>query len=379
MYIKNINIQNFRNYEHLNIDFHRGINIIYGKNGQGKTNLLESIYVLGLTKSHRSFIDNDLIKKDAIYSKIVGKLKNSSLPTTLEIIINKKSKQLFIDETKIMRNSDYVSKMNVIIFYPDDLELIKGSPQERRRYLNLEISQLDSTYLILLNEFNKLLKMRNDYLKKMSNNEKYDINYFEIINNLYVEKALMIYKARLKFVERINDYCENIFLKIAELEKFHIEYNPQISFEKYSIEELKKIYLEKLKNILPAELKLKNSLIGPHRDDFNFFIDNINIKKYGSQGQQRMAVLATKLSEIEIFKKYKNTTPILLLDDVFSELDFKKKNNLLKYIKKNIQTIITTTDLSNIDKKIIYSSKLIEIDDGKIKKIVEVKEHEKHK
>ncbi len=377
MYIKNIKISKFRNYDTLELEFNKGINIIYGKNGQGKTNLLESIYVLGLTKSHRVFIDNDLIKRDSISSKISGQIKKNSLPTKLEIILNKKEKKLFIDNNKINRSNEYISNMNVIIFYPDDLELIKGSPNIRRRYLNLEISQLDSSFIVILNDFNRILKIRNEYLKKMKNNELIDENYFEIINNIYIEKAALIYKMRYKYIDRINQYCNAIFEKLSGIENFYLVYKPVIELESYELENIKNKLRKKLNDMLPIELRMKNTIIGPHRDDFIFYIDNCDLKKYGSQGQIRMAVLSIKLSEIELLKKYKKTTPILLLDDVFSELDYKKKNNLLKYIKKSIQTVITTTDLSLIDKKIIDKSKLIEIENGKINKIVEVKNNDK--
>ncbi len=377
MYINNIKISKFRNYDTLDINFNKEINIIYGKNGQGKTNLLESIYVLGMTKSHRSFIDNDLIKDNNLAAKISGQLINKNIPTKLEIIINKKEKKLFIDKDKISRNSDYISNMNVIIFYPDDLDLIKGSPNIRRRYLNLEISQLDSTYIIIFNDFNKILKIRNEYLKKINNNENYDQNYFNIINDIYIEKASLIYKMRYKYIEKINDYCTKVYNKLANIDNFKLLYKPIVNFSNYDLNNIKLQLKEKLDAMLKVEIKLKNTIIGPHRDDFLFLIDDIDLKKYGSQGQQRMAVLSIKLSEIEILKKYKQTTPILLLDDVFSELDSKKKNNLLKYIKKSIQTIITTTDLALIDQKIINNAKLIEIQNGTIKKIREVKKNDK--
>ena len=325
MVLEKINIFQFRNYNTLELTLSPGINIIYGKNAQGKTNLLESIYVLALTKSHRSFIDNNLIKVGEPGAKIKG--------------TNQKQKKLKIDQTEIKKISDYISKMNIIIFYPEDLDLIKGSPSIRRRFLNLEISQINSNYLNLYNEYTKILKMRNDYLKKVNKGISIDHSYFEILNKYFVEKAVLIYQYRNKFINQLN--------KI----------------------------LEKMDRLQNAEMKLGSTLIGPHRDDIEFYIEDKNIKNYGSQGQQRMAVLALKLSEIELFKEKTGNIPILLLDDVFSELDENKKNNLLSYIKNEIQTIITTTDLNSIDKSILKKSKLIEIDDGKI---IKMQEEEKY-
>jgi DNA replication and repair protein RecF len=368
MYLKDIKITNFRNYDNLSISFEKGINIIYGNNGQGKTNLLESLYVLGMTKSHRSYIDNNLIKNNKTSFKIIGNLYEDKIKTKLEITFNGNDKLLKIDSNQIKKIGDYVSKMNIIIFFPDDLSLIKGSPSERRRFLNSEISQLYGEYLNIVNEYNKLLKMRNDYLKSYSFNE----TYFNIITDYLIEKAVIIYKMRKKFVNRLNENIGNIYENLSGIKDFKVIYKTSFKIENddrnYLKEELKKIF----KKNLEREKKNKITLIGPHRDELEFLINDENIKNIGSQGQQRMAILAIKLAEIGIIKQYKGSSPILLLDDVFSELDRKKKNNLLKYINNEIQTIITTTDLNNISKKIRDESKLIEIENGTIKKITEV-------
>ena len=362
MFIKSIYLNKFRNYDQLKIDFKNGINIIVGENGQGKTNLLESIYVLGLTKSHRSFIDNNLVKEGENKSIIQGIIEKENISTKYEIEIGN-SKILKIDNDKIKKITDYISNINIIIFYPDDLEIIKGSPNLRRRYINLEISQLCSNYMTILNDYNKLLKMRNDYLK----NNYIDDNYLNIITNYLIEKATQIILMRKKFIDRLNEIIPKIYEDISELSNFSIKYKCCIKVDEYN----EKNIVEKLKNISEelknTEIKYKTTLFGPHKDDIEFYLNNYNLKLYGSQGQQRMAILSLKLAEIEIFKKYKNTLPILLLDDVFSELDDKKKNNLLNYINENIQTIITTTDINNINNDIVKKSNIIEIFNGNIK------------
>lgn len=362
MFIKSIYLNKFRNYDQLKIDFKNGINIIVGENGQGKTNLLESIYVLGLTKSHRSFIDNNLVKEGENKSIIQGLIEKENISTKYEIEIGN-SKILKIDNDKIKKITDYISNINIIIFYPDDLEIIKGSPNLRRRYINLEISQLCSNYMTILNDYNKLLKMRNDYLK----NNYIDNNYLNIITNYLIEKATQIILMRKKFIDRLNEIIPKIYEDISELSNFSIKYKCCIKIDEYN----EKNIVEKLKNISEeiknTEIKYKTTLFGPHKDDIEFYLNNYNLKLYGSQGQQRMAILSLKLAEIEIFKKYKNTLPILLLDDVFSELDDKKKNNLLNYINENIQTIITTTDINNINNDIVKKSNIIEIFNGNIK------------
>ena len=372
MYIKKLKLHNFRNYKSLNVSLTKGINIIYGENAQGKTNLLESIYVLGLTKSHRSFIDNNLINNKEDYLTIEGIINNNKIDNKLNIYIDNKNKILKFNNNTIKKVSDYISLMNIIIFYPDDLELIKGSPINRRKYINLELSQLYSNYFILVNEYSKILKLRNEYLKKIKKKISIDKNYIEILTGYLIDKAIMIYKMRFKFINKINEYCEKIFKDIMNLEGFNIKYKPSIEIDLKNTN-LKEYLKEEYNKKLDYDIKLCSTSIGPHKDDIEFFLGDKNLKFFGSQGQQRVAVLALKLAEIEIFKKYKDTTPILLLDDIFSELDDKKKNNLLKYISKNIQTIITTTDLNNLDVKLIKKSKLFNINNGNIIKIKEVK------
>lgn len=371
MVIKSIKLENFRNYDHLEIDFSEGINIIYGNNAQGKTNLLESIYVLALTKSHRSFIDQNLLKEGAEFSRIEGIIKKDNMETKMGISFSRGKKKCYMDMNEVKKTSDYISNMNIIIFYPEDLELIKGSPLVRRRYLNLELSQLDRNYFKILNDYNRLLKMRNDYLKRVDY-KQFNSSYFSSLTDCFIDKAVNIYFMRNRFINKINENCASIFEDISGLKGFRVEYCSGFDLENYSKEELKDVLNKKFEENRDVEFRVHSTVLGPHKDDLIFYIDQLNIKNYGSQGQQRMAVLAMKLSELKIFEKYCLTSPILLLDDVFSELDDLKKNNLLSYINKNIQTIITTTELTNIDSDILANSKKIEIECGHIKNIVEV-------
>ena len=221
MYLEKLLLQNFRNYSSLNIKLNPHVNIIYGNNAQGKTNLLESIYVLGLTKSHLLQLDNHLITTGKEFYKIKGIVKKNKIKTTYEVNCNLNKKILKIDGQEIKKISDYINNsLNIIIFYPEDLEIIKGSPNIRRNFLNLELSQLSNNYLKILNEFNKLLKIRNEYLKKMGKNQSYDKTYFNIITNYFVDKSLIIYKMRKKFVEKLNENCGKIFLKLLNYQIF---------------------------------------------------------------------------------------------------------------------------------------------------------------
>lgn len=366
MFLKSVDISNFRNYSNLSLQFGSNINIIYGDNAQGKTNLLESIYFLAMTKSHRSFIDDNLIKKGEKISKISGKVCNNDFDSELKIVLSSSTKKMFIDDNLIKKVSDYISKMNVIIFYPEDLELIKGGPIIRRHYINLELSQLYSNYIDIFSDYKKLIKIKNNYLKDVRNGKKFDSSYFSVLNDYIIKKSISIYIMRKKFIDKINIYSSDIYFNLSGMNGFYIKYKSNICMDDCNKDRIRYEMEEQSQLLLNDELKMCKNLLGPNFDDFEFYIGDMNVKKYGSQGQQRMAVLALKLSEIEIFKNYLGTCPILLLDDVFSELDIEKKNNLLKYVNYSIQTIITSTDLDNFDDDIISKAKLFEIKNGNI-------------
>ena len=363
MYLKKLKIQNFRNYDFLEVDFNDGINIFYGENAQGKTNLLESIYVLGLTKSHRSFIDDNLIKSGAMTAHISGELIVNNSKNYLEIGFQNKKKKLKLNNDEIKKVGNYISNMDIIIFYPEDLGIIKGSPSERRRFLNTELSQLYNNYYNVFNDYKKLLRMRNDRLKYLNQRQIADDNYLDVITESLVEKSILIYKMRKKFISDLNIEAKNIFEKLTNISDFRIEYVSNILKDG---ELSKDIIIERLSKIRSTELKLGSTLIGPHRDDIIFEINNIDAVKFASQGQQRTAALSLKLSEIEIVKKIINDTPILLLDDVLSELDKHRQNYLLDSIC-DIQTLITCTGLDDFVNNRFFINKIMHVDKGQVK------------
>ncbi|MBR1376491.1 MAG: DNA replication/repair protein RecF [Bacilli bacterium] len=365
MYLKNIKVNNFRNYKEESINLIPNINIIYGNNAQGKTNLLESIYFLALAKSHRSLNDKDLIKNEEEGFKVEADAILNNFPKKFEIKIANNRKIYKIDSNYIKSLNEYLSNLKIIIFFPEDLEIIKSSPDVRRRYLNIQISQLNKNYFKTLNEYNKLLKIRNDILKRNLKENYFDKQYFEIITNYLIDKASYIYCIRNKYIEKINDLIGNYYEKISTFKNLKLKYITNLNVDYYEYDNNKKLLRERFDELYQAELKSGVTLIGPQKDDIEFLLDKKNLKNYGSQGQQRMAILSLKLTEIEVFTKESDDTPILLLDDVFSELDDFKKNNLLNIIDDNIQTIITTTDLKNIDNKILEKSNLIKIENGK--------------
>lgn len=360
MYIKKIEILNFRNIDHLILDFNKRVNIFIGKNAQGKTSILESIYTLAFTKSCKGFSEDELIKMNKDFFRVRGELKTGSYKKRMEISYKKNKKLLKINDYKITKNSDYISILNIIMFSPDDLDIVKKSPINRRNFLNIELCQLYNKYLSTLNEYNKVLKMRNEYIRKNYNSINY--NYLDIITDKLIDRAIVICKYRNDFINDINEYINDVFYKITKKRGLKIVYKN--SFDSLLIDDIKEIYRANYS----SDIEKGSTSYGPHRDDIEFFLDNNDLKLYGSQGLQRLAILSFKFSEINIFKREKGTYPIILLDDIFSEIDLDKRKNILKFIKNNIQFIITTTDINNISDKILSLSTIFEIKNGIVNK-----------
>jgi DNA replication and repair protein RecF len=365
MKIKNICINNFRNYEKLNMNFSDGINIFIGLNGAGKTNLLESIYVLALSRSHRAYIDKNLIKNGENFLKITGLLEKKESNKKLEVIINSKGKRVSINKIAFKKISDYISNFVVILFTPDDLELIKGSPSERRKFLNIEIGQLDNKYFYYLNDYNELIKNRNEYLKSRKC-DNYDLKYIGVLNEQIVEKAVIIYRYRFSFIKKIEENLKKIYKEIST-ENISIEYINSCEIDEYDDKKIKEILNLKLLNNLKKESLQGSTLYGPHKDDFIVYINEKSAREYGSQGQQRLLVLGIKIAELDVFKKAIGEYPVLLLDDLFSELDINKKNKIISFLDRDIQVFITSTDIKNINKKLLINSKIFNIKNEEIK------------
>ena len=363
MKINNISVYNFRNYEELHIDFNDNINIFIGNNGAGKTNILESIYVLAITKSHRAYIDKNLINNSKNIMKLIGKISTNKENKTLELLINNKGKSVSINKIVYKKISDYISNLMVILFSPDDLDLIKGNPSIRRKYINIEIGQLDNRYLYYLNEYNKLLKTRNEYLKSITI-ETVDLNYISVLNSQICDKAVIIYKYRFEFIDNLNRIISNIFSNLSD-GKLHIKYINNLDIEEYN-DCIKENLLKKLNDNLKREIFSGSTMYGPHRDDIEFYLNDNNVREYGSQGQQRLSVLCMKFAEVELFNEKRGEYPILLLDDIFSELDIFKRNSIVKYLNKGIQVFITSTDINDIDNEILSNSKIYNIENGNI-------------
>ena len=369
MKIKQIKLINFRNLENVELNFINNINIIIGGNGAGKTNILEAVYLNSLTKSFRANNDIELIKfnKDFLTIKII--IKENSYNEKVLYNIDKISKKIYLNSNKITKLSEYIGKYPVVISTPEDVLMIKTSPSNRRDVLNISICQFNKEYFKTLNEYNKLLKLRNDYLKRILVNSNSDMKYFEIITNKLIEKAIYIYIERNKYINSINSYLGSIFEHICLNKNLILKYSPNVDITEYDDENISKILQKKFKRDFNKEISLGMTISGPHRDDFNFYLDNKDMKFYSSEGQKKMAVISYKLAEMKLFQEQEDKKPIILLDDLFSELDIKNKNRLVKYIPEDLQVIITSNDLKGINKSIRDNAKIFKIKDSEVRVI----------
>lgn len=368
MKIKTLKLTNFRNYSNLEIELNPNINIFIGQNGEGKTNILESIYILALSKTNRPGLEQDLIKFQEEITKIEGIIYNEDLINKKQVTISKYQKQLFVNNKEIKKSREYIKDFSVISFTPNDLEIVKGSPNIRRNVMNIDISQLHNNYIAYLNEYNKVIKMRNEYLKRLNLNGNTDIKYLDIINEELIKKAIKIYEYRFDFIKQINELLPIIFYKITGLKHLELVFDNSIGIDLFDEDKIRKKFISKFKKSMNIELMQGMTLTGPHRDDFSFKLNGIDMKNFSSQGQQRMAVISLKISEISLFKKILGYNPVLLLDDIFSEIDIKKRNKIIKFLNNDIQTIITTTDINEIDEKLIENAQIYNVKNNKVTK-----------
>ncbi len=341
MQIQKLKLLNFRNYNKLDVSFNTNLNIIYGNNGSGKTNLVEAIYVLALSRSFKQVCDKTLIKKDSNIAKIEGSF-TEEFTNNFKVIITEEGKKVKINDNKITKISDYISKINIVLFSPNDLKIIKDTPSIRRKYLNISLSQMNVLYLKSLSDYNKLLKMRNAYLKDMLVNGNKSFDYLNIITEKLIKIGLEVYKFRYDYINKINSKISSFYDKIGGNKNLKVEYKSDYSDKTF--ESLVLFYKKNLKK----DLNFGKTTFGIHHDDLVFKLDEDDLKIFGSEGQQKNAVIAWKFSEIEIMKEEMGRTPILILDDLLSELDNSKIENILNLINESVQTFITTTDIDKI-------------------------------
>lgn len=357
MIIKSLELQNFRNYNTLQLDFDNGTNIFYGDNAQGKTNILEAIFMTATTKSHKGSKDQDIIQFGHEEAHIRSYLFKEKITRQIDMHLRKgKTKGIAIDSQRIKKAADLMGLLNVVFFSPEDLSIIKNGPAERRRFIDMELCQLDSFYLYNLNHYNKIVNQRNKLLKDLSMKPGLK-ETLSIWDSQLVSFGAKVIERREIFISQLCDIISELHAKLSGgKEKIRILYEKNVEIDDFE---------ERLKKSQEKDMILKQSTVGPHRDDIIFIVNDIDIRRFGSQGQQRTAALSLKLSEIELVKKSIKDTPVLLLDDVLSELDSNRQNYLLNSIGA-IQTIITCTGLDEFVKNRFEINKVFKVVNGMI-------------
>lgn len=358
MKIDDLKLLNFRSYSSLYLKFNDKLNIIYGMNGVGKTNIVEAIYALSLTKSFRTNNDSLMIMKDKNVTKIEANISNNKI-NNYQLILQNHDKKVKINDIKIEKISDYISNIFMILFNPDDLRIIKDSPAFRRKLLNIELSQLDRNYVLYLNGYNKILKQRNIYLKEMYINGTLSKNYLNIMTEKLVDYGKKIFEIRKKFLDKIACSISNNYLKIFGSGNLSIKYVSDFN-------ESKEYLVKKYQSNLKKDLFLGKTSMGIHRDDIDFILDDMSLKECGSEGQQKNVLIAFKLSEIDIVKEIKGYYPILIFDDLSSELDKTKINNILGMFDDKVQTFITTTSIDFFNNEILNKATIIKVDNNNV-------------
>ena len=357
MYIKSLELQNFRNYRSLSLELDQGTNILYGDNAQGKTNVLEAIYIAGTTKSHKGSKDKELIYFDEEESHIRMKVHKEIMDYQIDMHLKKnKAKGIAINGIPIKRARELFGIVNIVFFSPQDLNIIKEGPGERRKFVDFELCQLDSIYLNDLTNYNKCLNQRNKLLKDLYHQPSLK-STLDIWDEQLMYYGSRIIHRRIQFISDLNQIIYTIHKNLTgQKEEILLTYEPNINEMNYK---------EQLSKNREIDCKMKTTSVGPHRDDFCVMVNGIDIRKYGSQGQQRTAALSLKMSEIQFVKQIIKDTPVLLLDDVLSELDSNRQNYLLGSIK-DIQTIITCTGLDDFVEKQFEVNKVFQVIAGGI-------------
>ncbi len=351
--------------------FEDKVNVILGENAQGKTNVMESIYVLAMAKSHRTSNDKELIRWDEEYAKIEGRLKKRNGPLSLQLVISKKGKKAKTNHLEQQKLSQYVGNMNIVMFAPEDLNLVKGSPQIRRRFIDMEIGQVSPVYLYDLSQYHKILYQRNHYLKQLQTKKQHDKTMLDVLTIQLIEVASRIVVKRYEFLELLQKWADPIHHGISRgLETLKIEYKPSVDVsETTELSKMIEAYEEKFAKIREREIERGVTLAGPHRDDLLFFVNGRDVQTFGSQGQQRTTALSLKLAEIELIHDEIDEYPILLLDDVLSELDDYRQSHLLNTIQGKVQTFVTTTSVEGINHETLKQAATYSVVAGEMTKL----------
>lgn len=378
MFLETMSIDHFRNYDHAELEFGQDVTLFLGQNAQGKTNVLEAIYTLAMAKSHRTTTDKDLIQWQAEYAKIEGRVRKRGQSVPMSLIVTNKGKKAKVNHLEQKRLSNYIGNLNVVMFAPEDLSLVKGSPSVRRRFIDMELGQMLPIYLYDLTQFQRILQQRNHYLKRLQTRKTTDTTMLDVLDEQYSELAAKITLRRRDFVVQLSEYAIPIHSEISrqkELLEIHYESSVKL-LEKVAkdkeLDEVRAQLITDLQSKRQREIDRGVSLIGPHRDDLTFIVNERNVQVFGSQGQQRTTALAVKLAEIDLIFQETKEYPLLLLDDVLSELDEHRQTHLLNAIQGKVQTFVTATGVEGIHHQTLADATCFYVEEGTIKKMDEV-------
>ncbi len=369
MRLNNLQLQHFRNYNELTLNFEKNLVIFLGDNAQGKTNILESIFVLAMTRSHRTTNEQELIQWDSTQAAIKGTVAKQHATVPLELFLTKKGRKTKVNHLEQKKLSSYIGQLNVILFAPEDLALVKGSPQLRRKFLDMEIGQIDPVYLYDLVQYQRILKQRNQYLKQLAEKKQSDELYLDILTEQLVEFGSKVLFVRQKFVKRLEYWANQLHQKISQgKEQLVIEYISSVPDAPWTdVAAVQTAFEQALEKVKRQERQRQVTLVGPHRDELIFLINEKNVQTFGSQGQQRTTALSVKLAEIDLMKEETGEYPVLLLDDVMSELDDARQLHLLETIEGKVQTFLTTTTLEHVKDKMTVEPDIFYVQQGQLK------------
>lgn len=367
--LESITLTNYRNYDRTSIQFADSVNVFLGENAQGKTNLLEAIYVLAMANSHRTSNDKELIKWDEDYGKIEGRVKKDRGTIPLELIISRKGKKAKVNHLEQKKLSGYIGVCNVVMFAPEDLNLVKGSPSGRRRFIDMEIGQVQPIYIHSLSQYQKVLQQRNALLKDMARKKNKSQPMLDILTEQLIDLAVQLVFRRFRFITLLRNWALPLHSSISRgLEKLDITYQSSVAsvLEDMELSKIKEEYEKAFERIREREIDRGVTLLGPQRDDLQFLVNGRDVQTYGSQGQQRTTALSLKLAEIELIKNEVGEYPLLLLDDVLSELDDYRQTHLLHTFKEKVQTFVTTTNINGIDHEVLKNAVSFHVNNGQI-------------
>ncbi|NET60054.1 MAG: DNA replication/repair protein RecF [Symploca sp. SIO2E6] len=377
MYLKTLNLRQFRNYQNCSVHFNAPKTILVGNNAQGKSNLLEAVELLATLKSHRSVRDRELVWEEAAVSEIRANLERVYGSVELSITLRSQGRRtVALNQESLRRQLDFLGTLNAVQFSSLDLELVRGAPERRRSWLDAILTQLEPIYAYILQQYNQVLRQRNALLKKIRKQQIEGINelpYQDQIDQLALWDAQLatagsrVTRRRARMLQRLAPIAQTWHTSISgATEILEINYAPNVSIEEDDPEGVQKAFLSKIQQRRLPEKHQGTTLVGPHRDEVEFTINQTPARAYGSQGQQRTLVLALKLAELKLIEEVVGEPPLLLLDDVLAELDLNRQNQLLEAIQERFQTLITTTHLGAFDSQWLKSSQILSVQAGQI-------------